>query len=210
MRKRPFFTLIELLVVVAIIAILAAMLLPALSKARAKSLAARCSGNLKQIAMVHQTYSSESNDFLVACRQNETTGLYWFRVLLEKYISMHSNYNNNLAQLPKSIFVCPAFRGTDVMNTPGYGQNRRVNDVVLGLGNDYYKTIAGYAKISRIRRPSQYNLNGDNNNWNYNDGAANEQGDFTRHGNRRVNLLFVDGHVSALSQGQIKPVNQIP
>mgnify|MGYP003506354460 CR=1 FL=1 len=45
------FTLIELLVVIAIIAILAAMLLPALSSARASAQSARCQGNLKSLAM---------------------------------------------------------------------------------------------------------------------------------------------------------------
>ena len=77
MYKRRGFTLIELLVVIAIIAILMAILMPALNRVREQGKRAVCLSNLKQLALAWIMYADENNGKLVngaAGYSNTTTG----------------------------------------------------------------------------------------------------------------------------------------
>ena len=75
-NRKKTFTLIELLVVIAIIAILAAMLLPALQQARARAMASKCVGNLKQLGSIAAQYMDDHRGFWWAPHNNNQGWLF--------------------------------------------------------------------------------------------------------------------------------------
>jgi prepilin-type N-terminal cleavage/methylation domain-containing protein len=144
-RNTRGFTLIELLVVIAIIAILAAMLLPALTKAKAKAQGIQCMSNHRQLALAWRMYSEENNGYIVYASDNPSTPnldqYAWTLSHLDFNPNNRANWDPTVDLMLRplwpysgkslGIYKCPSDRST--VNPPGQGNKPRVRSMSMNL-----------------------------------------------------------------------------
>lgn len=108
-RKTCGFTLIELLVTIAIIAILAGVLLPALNAARGKAIGIQCVGNMKQVGLQVLMYADSADGFWPISKATALQSGNWSREVMQTATLT--------SPLPK-YFFCPANRFTPAAANP--------------------------------------------------------------------------------------------
>ena len=102
---RKVFTLVELLVVIAIIAILAGMLLPALSMAKKIAKQSLCVNNLKQIGFLLFTYADDNNEWNPSAGCVRDGVLITWGTMIAPYIDVPTTYKTGIPSL--KCFNCP-------------------------------------------------------------------------------------------------------
>ena len=216
-RTAYHFTLIELLVVIAIIAILAGMLLPALSRARESAYSSSCLSNLKQLGTGMMLYADGNAGMLPVMKAIVDGNVAWWTEYL---------IGNNL--ITGGVMGCPSVKSETIR-----WSNVTAGDAFTGNVNfewPHYalnESCAPYEngafvsrKLSRAKSPSATLSNADTASGN-SSGALrmftpnliqqyNTTGSFSiidlRH-NQGANVLFLDGHAAARKSPTQLPIN---
>lgn len=211
--KTKVFTLIELLIVVAMIAILTAMLLPALNTVREKARMIQCASNVKQITFATLGYTNKFDDYLPWI--NKDKGVVWNSLVIAE-IFPASNIDTapgkvlQIGKKYKKIFQCPSMKLDSPMHySYCYNQYMAASYIVA----------EGYnppcIKISRIKRPSLIIMTGDGSkslapdNWSslYFGAAWSIAGDLHNGG---AEIGYTDGHVEYKRRYQVTRAGALP
>jgi len=151
--SRKAFTLVELLVVIGIIAVLIAILLPALNKARIQARTLSCLANIRQITMAARLYAMDNNDWLPPGDNSPSGADYNWPLAMAPYAGGQNSLKGGPVVWPQ-IYLCPSASYPD-QGTVHYSAN---TVVMPDLTRKYGFTVSYYYrqyKFNAVRPPSQ-------------------------------------------------------
>jgi prepilin-type N-terminal cleavage/methylation domain-containing protein len=196
-RSNVAFTLIELLVTIALIAILASLLLPALARAKDKARAIQCTGNLRQWGLAMRMYADDNNDFLPRRGQGvQTLALVtrtddWFNALPPYFNLLPFAQLVAAGKKPAagdhSIFICPDAVDPGASNFLCYAMNMNLSTWNLPQATKFSAVVQPDFCVAMGESPGAYAST-------YPSRQA--YGIVARHV-RRINLLFLAGEVQS-------------
>jgi len=199
-NKRHGFTLTELLVVIAIIGILAALLLPTISQAKAKARRTQCIGNLHQIGLAMHMFLADRQAYpLWAAPTNSEDGRWWGEQLTRAGLGISAP---DTYFYQRGVWRCPSTRSP---NDPSYGYNafgllkvgnRTNNFGLLGHYTQNPETLSPIGE-SEVVVPAEMMAVGESDNfafmrslnYDFRNGLLRHQG--------KANVLLCDGHVES-------------